>query len=207
MRKILDEKKNVETKGTRDFDGHRWIVFEKILFTGDANLALDSFTLIILYFDDTKIVSCIEDLRWKRRFAKERRTIEESRPDSAVCGKATDRTVQEHRTIAVGDDATRWNSPANFDLRGHRHVGRDSLPFRIWKANCTHERVGDEEFSWSIILFEIKLSFGTLEFSHSYGLHNDSETFRHEKHADQKWNGETHSEIDVLVDMSTKIGP
>lgn len=142
-------------------------------------------------------------IRLNHRWAK-------SPPDSAIFGKATDRTLLEHRTVEVENDATRWNSPVKFDLLAHRRVRHGCIPFGIWKKSWI-------VFWWislTSILFEIKLTFGPVEakkwnhlFFRSIAFDDDSETSRHQKHADQKWNGKTHSEIDVLIDMSTEIGP
>lgn len=139
------------------FNKHRWIIFQKILFTSNTNFTLNRFSIIILNFNDTKIISCIKNLPVK----EEKITIfilfkQNSPPDFEVYEKATDIKIQEHRTIEVVNDANRWNSQVNFDWLEHRHVQHDCIPSCIWKRNW--------RTNWfvcfrSIVLFFIRIEF------------------------------------------------
>ena len=55
-------KKN-EGRKLNSFNKHRWIIFQKILFTSNTNFTLNRFSIIILNFNDTKIISCVKNLQ------------------------------------------------------------------------------------------------------------------------------------------------
>ena len=98
------------------------------MFTRDANLTLHSLAVVILDFDDAKVVASVKDLMeiWYVTLFLVTCLIDV--PDSVVYGTASSRTVEEHRILRVAIGVAQRNRGLAPHRPVHPHVLDDYVP-------------------------------------------------------------------------------